>query len=363
MPSFSLAQISGPPKVPRLREPNGLSRTVKACATLFTSFIWAPIMSWFTKKAPKALIIGMHLTRDEVQILIQACQELEGSMTRQKEEMEAFTKTKGSDHARRAMKSILERHHRIYDRLDNLTLRLRNNHSKGSFRVELEELARIMARQRSLWAEHSGRLDLGWKVVSERYWPLIADSYAILFDILSSFKQILNSSLLDDALWSDEAMKRNRRICPKSLKSALKGSSLGKPKSKDKHVVFEETYHSRIFSQKDAPKEVSEAHANAEWQEYGRGTDFVGKLASDGKRSAKHYQTRVHKKKIDTRVAVPYRGSIRRAEISDREKRQEEQRREIRPVFERPKVETGRRMTGTRMFSDNLQETRMFVPL
>ncbi|CAN9320419.1 unnamed protein product [Alternaria sp. RS040] len=363
MPSFSLAQISGPPKVPRMREPNTLSRTVKACATLFTSFIWAPMISWFTKKAPKALIIGMHLTRDEVQILIQACQELEDSMTCQKEEMEAFPKIKGSGHTRRAMKTILERHRCIYDRLDNLTLRLRNNHSKGSFRVELEELARIMARQRSLWAEHSGRLDLGWKVVSERYWPLIADSYATLFDILSSFKQALKRSLLDDALWSDEAMKQNRRICPKSLKSALKGSSLGKPKPRDKHVVFEETYHSRIFNQKDAPKEVSEAHANAEWHGYGRGTDFVGRLASDGKRSAKHYQTRVHKKKTDTRTALPHRRSIRSAEMSDREKWQEAQRREMRPVFERPKVETRRRKTGTRMFFDNLQETRMFVPL
>jgi hypothetical protein len=305
----------------------------------------------------------MHLTRDEVQILIQAWQELEGSMTRQKEEMEAFPKIKGSDHARRAMKTILERHRHIYDRLDNLTHRLRNNHSKGSFRVELEELARVMARQWLLWDEHSGRLELGWNVISGRYWPLIADSYAILLEILSSFKQPLKSSLPDDALWSDEAMKRNRRICPKSLKSTLKGSSLGKPKSKDKHVVFEETYHSRIFSQRDAPKEVSEAHANTERHGYGRGTDFVGKLASDGKRSAKQYQTRVHKKKTDTRIAVPYRGSTRRAEISDREKRQEAQRREVRPVFERPKVETGRRKTGTRMFFDNLQETRMFVPL
>ncbi|RYN30629.1 hypothetical protein AA0112_g6855 [Alternaria arborescens] len=363
MPSFSLAQISGPPKVPRMREPNTLSRTVKACATLFTSFIWAPMMSWFTKKAPKALIIGMHLTRDEVQILIQACQELEGSMTRQKEEMEALQKIKGSDHARRAMKTILGRHRRIYDRLDNLTIRLRNNHSEGSFRLELEELARIMARQRLLWDEHSARLELSWKVVSERYWPLIADSYAILFEILSSFKQTLNSSWLNDALWSNEAMKRNRCICHKSLKSALKGSSLSKPKSKDKHVVFEETYHSRMFSQKDAPKEVSEAHANAEWHGYGRGTDFEGKLASDGKHSAKHHQTRVHKKKTDMRIAVPHRGSIRSAEISDREKRQEAQRREMQPVFERSKVETGRRMTGTRMFFDNLQETRMFVPL
>ncbi|KAG9188186.1 hypothetical protein G6011_02109 [Alternaria panax] len=170
-------------------------------------------MSWYMKRALKTLIAGMFLTRNEALILIQAYQELELFMTLQTEELEAILNIWEGDDASRALTIIQERHCHIYKRLDVLALCLRNNHSKKPLRRELEEMARSMARKRLLWSYHSNPLEIGWKAAAEQYWPRIADSYAVLLEILGSFKQDLEHDLQNEALWSDEARERNRSTC------------------------------------------------------------------------------------------------------------------------------------------------------
>jgi hypothetical protein len=244
-------------------------------------------MSWFSNTPPKALIAGMHLTRDEAQILAQACQELERFITHQKGSTEVFSHVDPSDE-RYALKSIQEQHARIHRRLNDLVRRLRN-HSKGPLSSELGEATSRMHERYLCLKYATSPLQMGWKAAAKKYWPRIARSYATLLRVLGSFKQTLINGLKEDKIWSKEAQKRNPRSDLKPLKSALKRSprAESRPRAKGKHVVFDETVRWNTYSKDDAPKEVDKTRSGTESGHCGSQNVSFTKLATDEKQSTK----------------------------------------------------------------------------
>jgi hypothetical protein len=252
--------------------------------------IYSSIMTLFPKQPITVIIAGLRLTRDAALIRLGICQTLERLLIKQTAEIEAFPYTTFNE-SFRVLAHIQERHSRVTNQLEDLISRVCM--SAEPWLQELADARKTMDRKVKCCNRESKLTAMGWKEAGKHYWPLINETYAVLFDLLKSLKQELEDALKDEALWTEEGKKEAKKIvrCSGSVKSVSKRET-PKPSKDGKHVKFNKTVQGRYFHCTEAiriDEEVRRLHKSKE---------FTESLANDRKDTAT---------KLKHRAAVPQR--------------------------------------------------------
>ncbi|EFQ96629.1 hypothetical protein P3342_010910 [Pyrenophora teres f. teres] len=238
-------------------------------------------MSWLIKRPPKAFIAGMNLTREKAQNLVNICQWLEDDLHQQNAEISVFPSIMGNE-SFRALSHMQQRHSQITKRIGDLYLCIPT--SAEPWLRELDDAKATMARKVKLCNKESQPCVLGWKQAAKQYWPLIAEIYALILELLGRLKQELRTSLEDEKTWTET--KANKLVRRASVKSTLSHSS----NSEVKRVRFEKKVTGLYYDIAEASHEDDEdhvVHAAAR-----KSNEFTKNLKTDKKDTAGKYKRR-----------------------------------------------------------------------
>ncbi|EDU50936.1 hypothetical protein A1F97_04029 [Pyrenophora tritici-repentis] len=240
-------------------------------------------MSWLIKKTPKTSIAGMNLTREKAQNLVDIWQWLEDDLHKQITDIDAFPSITGTG-SFHALSQIQQRHSQITKRIEDLNLCIPT--SADSWPKELYDAKASMARKVKVCNDKSRPFSLGWKQAAKQFWPLIAETYTLILELIGRLKQELRTALEDEKTWTET--KANKLLRRASVQSILSPPSTSNTDMK--HVVFDKKVTVRYCNIGEALNEDDEGHVA-----YGAARkidEFTTNLKNDKKNTAGKYKRR-----------------------------------------------------------------------
>ncbi|KAL6159793.1 hypothetical protein ACJQWK_05813 [Exserohilum turcicum] len=215
------------PNITRLRPPGIMSN------------IHILLLSWFPKRQPTSLICGLELTLSRATSLLSLAQSLSHSLRLQKSAIQAFQTLTGL-RSITALRAIQEQHAQIHKSLSTLTIATAS--SSQPWLHELSDVQTSMQRKVRVCNQASTSSHVGRTEAAKIYWPVIAETYDFLLDLLASFEQEITVALKNKDMWKS-GMKR-KLIQKTHLHGTQHRSSAG-CQSQRKRVRFDTTVKGR----------------------------------------------------------------------------------------------------------------------